>query len=289
MRGKATGQRQRPAPPGIIPAGAGKRSTLRRPTKPPRDHPRGCGEKSPRARLRAPHAGSSPRVRGKANVTAAAPTGDGIIPAGAGKSHTLLGYFYTLWDHPRGCGEKGWVFPSFPSLSGSSPRVRGKGAPALLLPSDGGIIPAGAGKSLLFPAAPPRYWDHPRGCGEKLSSTESPFRPPGSSPRVRGKGTGAVLRVDISGIIPAGAGKRHHRLGRHLPLRDHPRGCGEKPNAGDFLLGGKDHPRGCGEKVRGDCAVGELEGSSPRVRGKARKHPSLPPPKGIIPAGAGKR
>ena len=77
-----------------------------------------------------------------------------------------------------------------------------------------------------------------------------------------GRGAGGV------GIIPAGAGKR----GR--PWRRRPRW--------------RDHPRGCGEKHQTPRRGGALQGSSPRVRGKARRRRRSCLGLGIIPAGAGK-
>ena len=110
----------------IIPAGAGKSDTA--PSRPcgARDHPRGCGEKM------APHgalgclAGSSPRVRGKGVAGLIHLGGEGIIPAGAGKS-AILGFWAKISeDHPRGCGEKHLHISRYEVVQGSSPRVRGK-------------------------------------------------------------------------------------------------------------------------------------------------------------------
>ena len=50
---------------GIIPAGAGKRSSSLVWSRPAGDHPRGCGEKGPEDRRELCTKGSSPRVRGK--------------------------------------------------------------------------------------------------------------------------------------------------------------------------------------------------------------------------------
>ena len=71
----------------------------------------------------------------------------GITPAYAGKSRTLSGLRFWKRDHPRVCGEKGFVlyFKLFPQ--GSPPRVRGKGALARDKDGKPGITPACAGKS----------------------------------------------------------------------------------------------------------------------------------------------
>ena len=70
---------------------------------------------------------------------------------------------------------------------GSSPRVRGEGHLGAERVFDGGIIPAGAGRSHGLSPSFAILRDHPRGCGEKLRTLLLP-------------------RV-ISGIIPAGAGR----------------------------------------------------------------------------------
>ena len=70
-----------------------------------------------------------------------------------------------------------------------------------------GITPACAGKSA-SPLLPVRLrWDHPRVCGEKVTSSLSENSVMGSPPRVRGKVTEAVGNVLAIGITPACAGK----------------------------------------------------------------------------------
>ena len=132
-----------------------------------------------------------------------------------------------------------------------------------------GIIPAGAGRSFrpFQSRTDGRY--HPRGCGEKMLSEEVRNGGRGSSPRVRGKGCLKDKRERLTGIIPAGAGKRQRLaiLGR----------------------GGGDHPRGCGEKDVVDFILVVELGSSPRVRGKGNRVVAHEVAAGIIPAGAGKR
>ena len=192
--------------------------------------------------------GSSPRVRGKEVALVPLFLGGGIIPAGAGKRGTRGDPAGPSWDHPRGCGDKRPRPRSWRPMRGSSPRVRGKGARGGRGRGRRGIIPAGAGKSMLLSCRPRAWRDHPRGCGEKVSPRGAGKRWGGSSPRVRGKGLPGALGRDVGRIIPAGAGKS---------------------------LGGAwrgrvawDHPRGCGEKVLSITLKSHSIGSSPRVRGK---------------------
>ena len=130
--------------------------------------------------------------------------------------------------HPRGCGaDVGYA--SIPvTLSGSSPRVRGR--PLTLLsrqiPHVGssprvrgrrqgirtalafqGLIPAGAGQTpvCFFHATNPRA--HPRGCGADSAPQLAAAIDKGSSPRVRGRLRGTWRFRMSKGLIPAGAGQ----------------------------------------------------------------------------------
>ena len=192
-----------------------------------------------------------------------------IIPAGAGKRSSGRRRLAVCRDHPRGCGEKPPRMPPRPPRPGSSPRVRGKAPKSPSCRRSVRIIPAGAGKSALDTFIKGAFADHPRGCGEKSSCMGVPLYCLGSSPRVRGKVGEAETPPVPEGIIPAGAGKRD--------LRD------------DCLRDVGDHPRGCGEKGAGDLKDAASKGSSPRVRGKAKRLKCVRACQGIIPAGAGKR
>ena len=131
--------------------------------------------------------------------------------------------------------------------------------------------------------------DHPRGCGENRSTSDS---------------CNSSIR-----ITPADAGKTQPAFAAEDFGRDHPRGCGENQHgarvrqAADRITpadAGKtqsqrtrrrshwDHPRGCGENtglVMSGCAY---PGSPPRMRGKLFKGVSLLYVLRITPADAGK-
>ena len=207
-------------------------------------------------------------MRGKARARCRAGASSCIIPAGAGKSFQSSKQSVFRWDHPRGCGEKNHPLRVCMRQTESSPRVRGKENRSKLFEGVCGIIPAGAGKRASCRLGSCRDWDHPRGCGEKVDFLPCLKPGVGSSPRVRGKGvTGNFWKVD-TGIIPAGAGKRHTRARSRRAKGDHPRGCGEKRSRMPQLP--------------------SRAGSSPRVRGKDSPVVVNVPPGGIIPAGAGK-
>ena len=208
-------------------------------------------------------------MRGEAPAGDTEIVGGGIIPAGAGRSEVGFGAFESEGDHPRGCGEKLAYPPPATTRPGSSPRVRGEVRHPRIPRNLKGIIPAGAGRSGEVCSKRIHRWDHPRGCGEKLSAQHVSAKWRGSSPRVRGEAGGLLFALAVDGIIPAGAGRSETDGSTHRFVRDHPRGCGEKE-----VLTVED---------------GARAGSSPRVRGEDQWQIFAPTWTGIIPAGAGRR
>ncbi len=191
-----------------------------------------------------------------------------ITPAGAGKTHVFPAKSRRWQDHPRRCGENKPSPMRSTARPGSPPQVRGKLLAVRLSPVLFRITPAGAGKTLKYILLCPKWWDHPRRCGENKDPELLLMYILGSPPQVRGKhGTMDAKTLD-RGITPAGAGKTHLLDQFHFYLRDHPRRCGENLSA--FT-----------RKNRSG-------GSPPQVRGK---HPHLGGffcAHRITPAGAGK-
>ena len=69
------------------------------------------------------------------------------------------------------CGEKFNLKEMSKTLLGSPPRMRGKDAGKAFNGRAIGITPAYAGKSIRPSSMASVPWDHPRVCGEKLSSS----------------------------------------------------------------------------------------------------------------------
>ena len=151
-----------------------------------------------------------------------------VSPAYAGKSPAAAYACPGTQDHPRVCGEKLYTPCVIAPSVGSPPRMRGKGYDVVSRLCRVRITPACAGKrdKTGWTTTCPR--DHPRMCGEKVSSTSPMKCLKGSPPRMRGKVLGASKGCDGVGITPACAGKRI--AGRNLLCGqwDHPRMCGEK-------------------------------------------------------------
>ena len=85
--------------------------------------------------------------------------------------------------------------------------MRGKGYNADARQAYDGITPAHAGKSYLFYLYLVTHRDHPRPCGEKLSSSFISARIRGSPPPMRGKVDTSAAAAASDGITPAHAGK----------------------------------------------------------------------------------
>ena len=125
VRGSPARADRRPAPVGIIPAGAGLTSEVFKSLLLFRDHPRGCGAHSAIFMISLMDEGSSPRVRGSPNHKGRRHRREGIIPAGAGLTHSSSRSAPSSKDHPRGCGAHSRNSRLARHQLGSSPRVRG--------------------------------------------------------------------------------------------------------------------------------------------------------------------
>ena len=134
----------------LIPAGAG--TTLLQNPRPgcPRAHPRRCGDHEAEITRPGAETGSSPQVRGPQddpNNT----TGDtGLIPAGAGTTKADSAGKARPGAHPRRCGDHRLRLRFRLWCWGSSPQVRGPHIPRRLGWWFSGLIPAGAGTTLLI-------------------------------------------------------------------------------------------------------------------------------------------
>ena len=151
----------------ITPACAGKSKASRNTAVQFWDHPRVCGEKTTTWLFPVATMGSPPRVRGKAALIEHISCEQRITPACAGKRLQSVQAKRPIWDHPRVCGEKSYVFLRFYLSMGSPPRVRGKASRARRGRNNRRITPACAGKSTIQVSELGADEDHPRVCGEK--------------------------------------------------------------------------------------------------------------------------
>ena len=170
MRGKLGGERFQTPVPRITPADAGK--------TPPKftsiilttDHPRGCGENVTAYDPTMSGTGSPPRMRGKPQMPRTRNADARITPADAGKTAACPLSGAHGRDHPRGCGENHHPPVRHHRRGGSPPRMRGKHTAGLWIKNSNRITPADAGKTLQVSFSCFTSRDHPRGCGENLTT-----------------------------------------------------------------------------------------------------------------------
>ncbi|EFF79635.1 hypothetical protein HMPREF0970_01428 [Schaalia odontolytica F0309] len=110
----------------LIPAHAGKTSTVITLTTWKRAHPRSRGENSESEKSTCPLSGSSPLTRGKRHLRELTVEGFRLIPAHAGKTRCTRRAPIQRGAHPRSRGENPPRRPSPSTVYGSSPLTRGK-------------------------------------------------------------------------------------------------------------------------------------------------------------------
>ena len=110
----------------IIPARAGQTRTGRCGSRTIPDHPRACGANVCGSWVRFATFGSSPRVRGKRAGPHDVAGQVRIIPARAGQTDSPWKTLRAESDHPRACGANLASASPVITVTGSSPRVRGK-------------------------------------------------------------------------------------------------------------------------------------------------------------------
>ena len=130
-------------------------------------------------------------------------------------------------DHPRRCGENSVGLLNAICITGSPPQVRGKPLIKQIESLEGGITPAGAGKTHTEPSSAVRKQDHPRRCGENGTLRNHASVDFGSPPQVRGKRRDNHHKAQGVRITPAGAGKTAVVKQAAAIAWDHPRRCGE--------------------------------------------------------------
>ena len=191
------------------------------------EHPRVCGENQSEMSEKKFHSGTSPRMRGKQALTCTSIQELRNIPAYAGKTPVGSQAAPTHAEHPRVCGENSSALFKASSFFGTSPRMRGKHNPTILVGFESRNIPAYAGKTEWSDLPDFQGREHPRVCGENVNEPATRQPVLGTSPRMRGKPLQLITPRLYQRNIPAYAGKtRRHGL-YQWRLQEHPRVCGE--------------------------------------------------------------
>ena len=134
--------------------------------------------------------------------------------------------------HPRSRGENRSMRKTVRVSPGSSPLTRGKrGVRGACDPSTR-LIPAHAGKTSFRSVTATPTAAHPRSRGENTGWPVGDFTRPGSSPLTRGKHGAVTVRLNLTGLIPAHAGKTRLATKRDRSSTAHPRSRGENAARG---------------------------------------------------------
>ena len=254
----------------------------------PQAHPRLRGADLKAVALVPFPAGSSPLTRGGRRTSQNSLGLDGLIPAYAGRTGRTLRHPCATWAHPRLRGADAARPGCLYRAAGSSPLTRGgplthqTTAPAV------GLIPAYAGRTILWMKGGCNYGAHPRlrgaddfsGCHIRLPRGSSPLTRgdflllksilnwTGSSPLTRGGQNPAGYFIGSIGLIPAYAGRTTAAAVIQSASAAHPR------------LRGADNAL--------QRASHHASGSSPLTRGGRSRCCARYPRRGLIPAYAGR-
>ena len=212
--------------------------------------------------------GSSPLARGGPLERVGHRVEPRLIPAGAGRTQSDHSVTLKLTAHPRWRGEDLPNHPTVVRTSGSSPLARGGQFAPVAFRDVGGLIPAGAGRTMVLSSRRIRRTAHPRWRGEDSRRVRGACRRPGSSPLARGGPGSQLVHPRRPGLIPAGAGRT---LTVCLLAR-----------------GTRAHPRWRGEDSLTDDGPSRIDGSSPLARGGPRRLRRPTTATRLIPAGAGR-
>ena len=136
-------------------------------------HPRSRGENENGGKAWNKATGSSPLTRGKRHLLPAQLDSSGLIPAHAGKTSLSALCAASRAAHPRSRGENSST-RSCPSYRrGSSPLTRGKLPRELVDIVPERLIPAHAGKTVVYCLPSSAVAAHPRSRGENMSPSSS--------------------------------------------------------------------------------------------------------------------
>ena len=253
-------------------------------------HPRVCGGSWPVLVFVAALAGASPRVRGKQRLRDIRAARRGCIPACAGEAWSALSSRSPAGVHPGVCGGSAVYICGAVAGQGASPRVRGKPRYRRRRRSSRGCIPACAGEARGRRNAPQATQVHPRVCGGSDARRARLAQFLGASPRVRGKRACCWRGPASPGCIPACAGEATavaRRVDAALAYGCIPACAGEAAISAGLPRSARVHPRVCGGSHEVELRRLDMEGASPRVRGKPLRGLGAGRRDGCIPACAG--
>ena len=231
-------------------------------------HPRVYGEEGSTATGLPSGSGSPPRVRGRVACRVLQRPICRFTPACTGKRNNLFRMLRIMSVHPRVYGEEAGRLGHTRIADGSPPRVRGRGRKESSRQPQRRFTPACTGKSRGCHLQAASESVHPRVYGEEVGLGTQTLRLRGSPPRVRGRAQMDSGAADASRFTPACTGKSG------------------KLNI--ILVAQAVHPRVYGEETGTPIPHSPLDGSPPRVRGRADRPGDLEVALRFTPACTGK-
>ena len=189
-------------------------------------HPRGRGGNAVSEILDRMTEGLSPRTRGKHQHGTSHERTLGPIPADAGETRRGLSLDFQRRAYPRGRGGNIDYQSGIATLTGLSPRTRGKQGRYRIAYQVIGPIPADAGETSGGISVGDGSRAYPRGRGGNSRAGSAGLLDAGLSPRTRGKHRNRDRPRAGGGPIPADAGETVSNLSFHLGAGAYPRGRG---------------------------------------------------------------
>ena len=230
-------------------------------------HPRAGGDDSGPIWKVPMVSGSSPRWRGRRQRQLHRWGRSGLIPALAGTTAGVSVCQNGGGAHPRAGGDDQQDGRRRSVRDGSSPRWRGRLLIRVCHCARRGLIPALAGTTLVRATFGRVVGAHPRAGGDDSCCTPACLCAGGSSPRWRGRRPARPVRLPRPGLIPALAGTTTTSFPRRARRWAHPRAGGDDRSYRPQL--------------------GDVDGSSPRWRGRPAGWGRERVRGGLIPALAG--
>ncbi len=230
-------------------------------------HPRVRGGDAGRPNAAISSTGPSPRARGRRPDPGGEGQQRGSIPACAGETPSGTRICPHVGVHPRVRGGDYQKTDRDASVSGPSPRARGRHHHRRPQSPDHRSIPACAGETIKFGVVPIFRWVHPRVRGGDHKALLMMRVPEGPSPRARGRRPEELYLAAGQGSIPACAG--------------------ETQSAPDVVPLHRVHPRVRGGDLMRGSMKDRAEGPSPRARGRPTTTTSTEGGRRSIPACAG--
>ena len=177
-------------------------------------HPHACGENEPKTPNSLRDAGTSPRVWGEPNLRAGWQTVRRDIPTRVGRTSSFSRTSFSSSGHPHACGENQEIDESSLFDAGTSPRVWGERARAVVVEKLDRDIPTRVGRTTRTRRRRSTLPGHPHACGENITIDAQGREVLGTSSRVWGEPVVDMPAANRGRDIPTRVGRTAAARGR---------------------------------------------------------------------------